>query len=162
MTSEIQPALVIQRIVPADWVDYNGHMGDFAYAIAFSNAATAYIDAIGIGLAYRRDTKSTIYTLDLRIGYRKECHEGDQITLHVHVLDTDAKRMHLYVEMRGDDGALLAWNEQVLVHVSQAGETPRTSPFPPEIAARLAAHMEQARGFVPNAATTRTLGLKRG
>jgi acyl-CoA thioester hydrolase len=161
MNTPIEPALVVRRTVLAEWVDYNGHMGDFAYAIAFSQAVTAYMDVIGIDPAYRRDARATLYTLDLRIGYRKECHEGAEITLDVHVLDADAKRLHVYVEMRDGDGGLLAWNEQVLLHVSQAGETPRSAPFPPKVAERIAADARRAHGFVLDSATARPLGLTR-
>ena len=34
--------------VPADWIDYNGHMMDGYYAIAFTEATDALLDHLGL------------------------------------------------------------------------------------------------------------------
>lgn len=164
LTSPPLPAPAYRRdlLVPRAWVDYNGHMGDYAYGIAFSETVTAFMGEIGLDDAYRDTTKATLYTLDLRIGYRKECHEGDRIELALHVLETDAKRIHLYLAMTDQAGALLAWNTQVLMHVSQAGATPKSAAFPAETRDKLAAFARQAAGLralVPE--IDRPLGLSR-
>ena len=44
---------IYRTSVSPSWIDYNGHMGDYAYGIVFSDAATAYMDRIGIDAAYR-------------------------------------------------------------------------------------------------------------
>ena len=118
-----------EEIVRTQWVDYNGHMGDFAYAQAFSETVTAFMSFIGLDEAYRSATSATLYTLDMRIGYQRECHEGQTLYLTLHVLAADAKRMHLYLEMHDGDGNLLAWNEQVLLHVSRASGEPKAAAF---------------------------------
>ena len=102
------------RVLP-DWVDYNGHMGDFAYGIVFSRSATALMEEIGLDEAYRAENQATLYTLEMRIGYQRECHEGDAFTVATRVLAVDAKRMHLYQEMLDESGERLAWCEQVLL-----------------------------------------------
>ena len=72
--TDLRAAATFSRadVVRPEWVDYNGHMGDFAYAIAFSQTVTAFMDAIGIDRAYRDATSATLYTLDMRIGYQRE------------------------------------------------------------------------------------------
>ncbi|HHX90528.1 MAG TPA: hypothetical protein GX700_12320 [Paracoccus sp.] len=132
-------AFVWRGHVRNDWVDYNGHMGDFAYAAAFSQTVTAFMDRIGLDAAYRTETEGTLYTLEMRIGYQRECHAGDALEIRLHILATDARRMHLYLEMVNGAGEALAWNEQVLMHVSRSGIKPRATPFPPMTVQRIAA-----------------------
>ena len=134
------PELPASRFrVPSDWVDYNGHMGDFAYGIAFSRSVTALMEDIGLDETYRAAAQATLYTLEMRIGYQRECHEGDSIVVQTRVQAVDAKRMHLYQEMQAEDGPLLAWCEQVLLHVARDSGTPRAAPFPSATVDRLAA-----------------------
>ena len=135
------------RVLP-DWVDYNGHMGDFAYGIAFSRSVTALMEEIGLDEAYRAESEATLYTLEMRIGYQRECHEGDAFTVATRVLAVDAKRMHLYQEMLDDSGERLAWCEQVLLHVARNTGKPKAAPFPPVAAARLQ-EMQRAQQSEP-------------
>ncbi|TWG55183.1 MULTISPECIES: thioesterase family protein [unclassified Aminobacter] len=146
-------------VVRPEWVDYNGHMGDFAYAIAFSQTVTAFMDVIGIDRTYRDATSSTLYTLDMRIGYQRECHEGLALELTLHVLAADAKRMHLYLEMHDGDGNLLAWNEQVQLHVSRASGLPKAAAFPEDIAARIKEAAQKAPAIPPLAHIEKRIGL---
>ncbi len=112
------------------WVDYNGHMGDFAYGIVFSDATTAYMDRIGIDASYRAMTGATLYTLDSRIGYLRECHVGAMLNIDLLVLDVDHKRIHIFMRMVDADGEDLAFCEQVLMHISRSGEVPKSASFP--------------------------------
>lgn len=146
------------RVLP-DWVDYNGHMGDYAYGIVFSQAVTALMDEIGLDESYRTENEATLYTLEMRIGYQRECHEGAPLSLTTRVLGVDAKRIHLYQEMLGSDGSRLAWCEQVLLHVARAGGTPRAAPFPPAAVSRLGALETAQRGAARPAWLDRRTGL---
>ncbi|MFG1301595.1 thioesterase family protein [Xanthobacter sp. V3C-3] len=131
-------AILAERVRP-EWVDYNGHMGDFAYGILFSDAATAYMERLGLDADYRATQEATLYTLDSRIGYLRECHEGTALSVELVVLAADAKRMHILMRLRDGDGAELALCEQVLMHVSRASGVPRSAPFPDHAQARLQA-----------------------
>tara|TARA_R110000737_G_scaffold353422_2_gene405127 strand:+ start:3314 stop:3787 length:474 start_codon:yes stop_codon:yes gene_type:complete len=135
------------RVLP-DWVDYNGHMGDFAYGIVFSRSVTALMEEIGLDESYRAASQATLYTLEMRIGYQRECHEGDALSVSTRVMAADTKRMHLYQEMLDERGERLAWCEQVLLHVFRGDNTPRAAPFPAVAAARLA-EREAAQRAVP-------------
>jgi acyl-CoA thioester hydrolase len=123
--------------VGPEWIDYNGHMADFAYSIAFSETVTAYMDAIGLDAASRAATGGTLYTLDMRTGYLRECHEGDALSLTLHVL------------------------EQVLLHVSQAGGQPKAAAFPAEVAALLALAVSDSAEILPLPHIERRIGLSR-
>jgi len=153
-------AFIWRGHVRPDWVDYNGHMGYFAYATAFSQTVTAFMDDLGLDAAYRAATGGTLYTLEMRIGYQRECHEGERLEIGLHILQADARRLHLYLTMVSAGGAALAWNEQVLMHVSRASGQPRAAPFPAQMAARIAALLAAGKGFAPPAALSRPLGLR--
>ena len=136
---------------PSDWVDYNGHMGDFAYGIAFSRSVTALMEDIGLDETYRAAAQATLYTLEMRIGYQRECHEGDSLVVQTRVQAVDAKRMHLYQEMQAEDGPLL--------HVARDSGTPRAAPFPSATVDRLAALEAQHHAAARPAWLERRTGL---
>ncbi|MDE1570452.1 thioesterase family protein [Aquabacter sp. P-9] len=148
--------------VPVAWVDYNGHMGDYAYGIVFSDAVTAYMDRIGVDAAYRGASAATIYTLESRIGYLRECHEGAALTVDLLVLAADRKRIHTFMRLLNAEGAELALCEQVLMHVSRASGTPRAALFPPEIQARVDGDMAAHAALPRPAWLSRPMGLARG
>lgn len=154
-------SFVHEARVGPEWVDYNGHMADFAYAAAFSGTMTAYMDEIGLDAAYRAATSGTLYTMDMRIGYLRECHEGDALSLSLHVLEADAKRLHAYLEMHDAAGTLLAWNEQLMLHVSQAGEQPKATAFPARVAALLELAVADCAKILPPPHIERRIGIAR-
>ena len=81
------------------------------------------------------------------------------LELTLHVLAADAKRMHLYLEMHDGDGNLLAWNEQVQLHVSRASGLPKAAAFPEDIAARIKEAAQKAPAIPPLAHIEKRIGL---
>jgi acyl-CoA thioester hydrolase len=136
---------ILETAVNPAWVDYNGHMGDFAYGIVFSDAATAYMDRIGIDANHRGSEFKTLYTLDSRIGYLKECHAGEALGVELHVLDADAKRMHLFMRLVNAAGDIAALCEQLLIYVSRQAASPRATLFPDEIRQQLSADKQTTK-----------------
>ncbi|WP_139976662.1 MULTISPECIES: thioesterase family protein [Brucella/Ochrobactrum group] len=127
-------ALPIYRTrVSSEWIDYNGHMGDYAYGIVFSDAATAYMDRIGIDAAYRQANAATLYTLDSRIGYLKECHVDEILQVELVLVDADHKRLHVFMKLLNADGEILAFCEQLLMHVGRESGHPRATDMPQEV-----------------------------
>ncbi len=132
------PLHVLDIEVPPDWIDYNGHMNDACYAIAFSRAGDAFMEKIGLGEKERQATERSIFTLALVIRFIAEAKLGDILSVSVHVLECDKKRMRFWLEAR-KAGAPVATSEQVLTCVDLSGEKPRAAEFPPDVAARLEA-----------------------
>ena len=50
------PLDVYATTVAGDWIDYNGHMNDAAYALVFSRSLDALMDRIGLDAATRKRT----------------------------------------------------------------------------------------------------------
>src|SRR5580765_4566544 len=92
---------ILELDVPAEWIDSNGHLGDYAYGIAFSRAAVAFLDAYGLGPAYRSRTSCAIYTLEAHLRYVNEILFGDRLSIRYRIVDFDSKRLHLLLLMYG-------------------------------------------------------------
>jgi acyl-CoA thioesterase FadM len=119
------------RSVPAEWIDYNGHMMDGYYCVAFSDATEAFLDHVGFGPAYREETNSSIYTVESHLCYFKSVRSGERLRYATQLLGADAKRMHVFHRMtEAQSGDEVATNELMFLHVDTATE--RVTPMPPE------------------------------
>ncbi len=130
-----QPIRTIDRIVPLDWTDYNGHMNESRYGQIFSDAADAMMAIIGADQDYVANGMS-YFTVDIRIRFQDETQEGDPVTVTTQVLEGRGKKLRLFHQLRHDDGRVLATADQLLLHVNL--KTRRSSEPAPEISARLA------------------------
>ncbi len=122
-----------QKEVQNDWVDYNGHMNDAAYAKAFSQATDHFIDFLGLTETVRLEQNYTIFTLETHLCYLKEVHEQDNLAIDVKLLDSDAKRLHTFLSMTNAADELVATSEQMWMGMDPAQGKP--APFPEIIAA---------------------------
>jgi carnitine 3-dehydrogenase len=123
--------------VEPDWVDYNGHMSEWAFLTAFGWASDKLFRFVGIDEEYR-DSGSTFFTVETHINYLREASLGDPLRVTTQVLGVDAKRLHLFHAMEhAETGDLLATTEQMLLHVDT--DTGRTAPIHDRPAAVLAA-----------------------
>ena len=143
------------RVAPA-WVDYNGHMNDAEYARVFSLALEALMDRIGLDEAGRAEHAYTIYTLETHLCYRREAHEGQALGVEVVLLDRDAKRLHVFMEMQDADGQCLATSEQMLM--GMGSDSGRPEPFPAPVNQAIDALPRLARDAWPKLAGRR-IGL---
>jgi acyl-CoA thioester hydrolase len=109
---------VYEATVVGEWVDYNGHMNDAAYALVFSRAGDALMDRIGLDAAARKRTKQSLFTLQMMLHYFKEAKEGDAFAVSCHLLEHDDKRMRLWLDMTAPGGEQLAASEQLLISVA--------------------------------------------
>jgi acyl-CoA thioester hydrolase len=117
------------RAVPEDWIDYNGHMMDGYYAIAFTEATDAFLDHVGLGAAYREQTGSSVYTVESHLCYFSSVRAGTRLRYCSQLLGTDPKRMHVLHRMTdAGTGDEVATNELMFLHVDMATE--RVTPMP--------------------------------
>ena len=87
------------RDVPPEWIDYNGHMMDAYYFMAFTEATEAFLDHIGLGAAYRARTGSGIYTAESHLCFLSSVTSGATLAYHTQLLGHDAKRLHVFHRM---------------------------------------------------------------
>jgi acyl-CoA thioester hydrolase len=123
--------------VGPDWIDYNGHMRDASYGMAFSLAIDAFQEAIGFDRAYRDATDCTVYLLEDHKRYIREVFLGAQLRVTTDVLDFDAKRFLLRLDMFSG-GMLVCSGEFLEMHVNKL-PTPHAAPMPESLRFKLAA-----------------------
>ena len=103
--------------VPAEWLDYNGHMTEHRYLQCFGEATDAVLARIGVDAAYLA-THRSFYTVETHLRHLDEGHRGDTLTVETQALGADDKRLHLFHRLvRKVDGAVLATGEHMLLHV---------------------------------------------
>ena len=147
---EGQPLPIHERIVPTDWIDYNGHTNDSRYVQLSSEAVDAFMRFIGVDEAYLSAGRS-YYTVESHVSYLGQSGAGDRLRADILLLDHDDKRFHVFVPMyrRNDDDSedLVATAEHLLLHVDTRG--PRVTAAEPAVVAVLdviaAAHAGIAR-----------------
>jgi acyl-CoA thioester hydrolase len=124
--------------VPGDWIDYNGHMLDASYAIAFSSATTALLEWLGVGSDYARQEGGTMYTAQMHLSFLRELRQDERVAYESLVLGVDDKRLHvLHMMAAGDDGQRAAATcELLFVHADHT--THRVVPFPSKVRSQLA------------------------
>ena len=108
--------VTIERVIPSDWTDYNGHVNDSRYGDVFSLAVDRVMQMVGADADYIASGKS-YFTLDLQISYLQECHAGDAIKVISRVDDVQGKKLWASHAMLNANGEVLATGKQMLVHV---------------------------------------------
>jgi acyl-CoA thioester hydrolase len=157
-----KPIHLFDAKVEAGWLDYNGHMNDGWYAIVFSRALDALMDRIGLDAASRKASGHTLYTLASLIHFKQEAHLEAELSVDGRLLEHDAKRMRVWLDMRlGADGPLLASSEQLLLSIDKTQASPRAAPWRAETRAALEA-LAKAHAAIPLPAEAgRGISLKR-
>ena len=152
-------------VVEPDWVDYNGHMNLAFYVLAFDRATDHFYDQLGIGIAYREQMQSSMFTLAINVDYLREVFAGDELRVTTQLLDCDAKRMRYFHQMyRGhqmhqdEDAAPVATNECLAVHVDMNSR--RSAPFPEVTRARVEALLGAHRRLAVPERVGRVLGVR--
>jgi carnitine 3-dehydrogenase / betainyl-CoA thioesterase len=131
---EGRPLTMLERRVPTEWVDYNGHTNDSRYVQLSSEAVDAFLRFIGVDEAYLKSGRS-YYTVESHVSYLDQSRAGDLMRADLVLLDHDTKRFHVFVPIyrRTEDGGdvLAAAAEHLLLHVDTT--VPRASPADPAL-----------------------------
>ncbi len=134
MAASPEPLRVWRTVVPAEWIDYNGHLNEGYYGVAFGHATDAVLAELGFGPDYLAN-HGTFYTVETRIRYLREVKQGAEIRTDSLVLGADAKRLHVHHDLYSgnldDEGATdpVATQECMMLHVSQGPDGPAVAPM---------------------------------
>lgn len=153
------PLQLLSPIVPAEWVDYNGHMSESCFLLAFGDQSDALFRLIGIDEEYRAGGHS-LFTVQTMIFNLAEAHLGEQLKLTLQLLDADAKRLHIFHSMHNAaTGELLATGEQMLIHVDLVAG--RSAAMPLQLVEKVMA-ICTAHAHLPKPEQSgRTIGIRR-
>lgn len=149
------------KVVP-EWLDYNGHMNDAAYAIVFSRSVDGLMERVGLDAAARKATGRTLFTLQMMLHYIREAKLGDPLSVGVHLIEHDEKRMRVWLDMWiGPDGPTICSSEQLLLSVDNSGEHARAAPWREETFSALQALRAAQATIEPNKLAGQGIRLKR-
>lgn len=127
----VSPLMEIQK----DWIDYNGHLNMAFYNVLFDRGVDMGFEHLGIGPNYLKERDCTIFTAEAHVRYIRELHLDHKVTASFQILDHDEKRLHVFQELRHEDGWLSATSETLALHINMSDESgPRVAPFPDDIA----------------------------
>ena len=139
-----QPVLTLNRVVPLDWLDYNGHMTESRYLETFTKATDRLMEMVGCDAQYIANGGS-YFTAETHIRHLDEAKAGTPITVHTQVLAGAGKKMHLWHELRAGE-RLLATGEQMLLHVDLAS---RRASAPADHVAQALGRLAAAHAALP-------------
>jgi acyl-CoA thioester hydrolase len=145
----LTPLTLQTMTVRPEWIDYNGHMRDGYYALAFSFITDAFLDYVGLDTLYRARSGCALYTLEMHLNFLRELRADVGLRFTTQLLGFDVKRLQLFHSMyHSEQGYLAATNEVMLLHVDAQ---PRAAPMPAEVLERVeqvaAAHAALTRPF---------------
>jgi acyl-CoA thioester hydrolase len=127
---------LIEDVVPAGFIDVNGHMNIRHYLDYGATGADVICRRVGIDDRYRAERRMGIFTAEHHIRYFAEMHEGSTFSVHARFLERSGKAGHLLSFILDRDRSVLSCTvEIVLVHVGM--DSRRPVDFPADVAAGL-------------------------
>lgn len=128
-------------VVPAEWIDSNGHMNVAWYVHAFDSVIDRIFGQFGLATEDIPQSQRSMFTLDLRIQYRSELLLGDRCGFDYRIVGFDPYRIHFQMVMiRRGDGAVAALLDQlsIAVDMETRGKAEIPQPYLDRIAAMMA------------------------
>ncbi len=118
--------------IEPDWIDYNGHLNLAYYHVLFDRSLDEAFGLIGLGPEYVEEHTASYFIAETHVLYARELHHEHEVRVTLQLLDTDEKRMHLYLELRhATEGWLSASCEMLGLHIDMKKR--KVTPFPEEI-----------------------------
>ena len=114
--------------VRPEWIDYNGHLTDAAYAIVLSEANELLLAGLGLSEDYRAATGHAMYTAECHIRYLAETKQGDVLRAQSLLAAADPKRLTVRTRLIRGDGTAVATGEHLYLHVDVSAG--RVTPMP--------------------------------
>jgi carnitine 3-dehydrogenase len=139
------PLRLIEREVPPDWIDYNGHVHESRYLQLFADATDGLLRLLGVDGSYLES--GSYYTVETHLSHLGQLLPGDRVKVTTQLLGWDEKRLHLFhCLLRDAGGDPVALAEQMLVHVDPAAG--RAAPIGDGIRDRIAT-LSEAHSRLP-------------
>lgn len=152
--------IVYRDWVQPDWIDYNGHLNDAYYVVAFSRGLDGFMEAIGLGAAFREQHQVSMFTLQCMTHYFKEIDEGEAFTITCQLIDHDHSKVHLYLQMwHNETGEEHAAFEALMLHMDMNQR--RSAPWLPETEAKVAEQFAQDKKLPHPDKVGAAIGIRR-
>jgi len=130
------PLCLYTAQVQPEWLDVNDHMNVAYYALVFDQASERFMEHLGVDNDYIRERNASWVALESHTTFSRELLLGNPLRVTAQVLDSDAKRIHLFQTLyHAEDRFQAASNELMILHLDL--ERRRAVPFPLQVAERL-------------------------
>ncbi|MFN3642734.1 MAG: thioesterase family protein [Gemmobacter sp.] len=153
------PFVAPARGLEPGWIDHYGHLNMAYYHVLFDTGGDGLADALGFDAHWRAASGHALYTAEALVRYRRELRPDARVTVASTLVGHDDRRLHVWQDLRHVDGWLAATCEVVWIHVDTAG--PRSAPFAPDAAARVAALAAAHAALPRHEAIGRGVGIRR-
>ncbi|MBC7281206.1 thioesterase family protein [Hoeflea sp.] len=153
------PVTAPARGLDPAWLDYNGHLNMAYYNVLFDQGADHVFELIGCGPGYLAARSLSFFTAEAHVCYVRELKPDAMVSASSQVLDFDAKRIHLFQELRHVEGWLSATSETLLLHIDMSG--PKVAPMPEDVLARVKAMHEAHKRLPRPERAGRSIGIVR-
>lgn len=155
--------VIYQTKIQQAWLDYNNHMNVAYYVLIFDKAGEALVSDIGLSEAVTKATDISWMVLENHVTYNNEVVLDQTVEVRAQLLDHDAKRIHLYFEMYGqnEDGTeyLASTLEQMVMCVDLAAR--KGCEFPEDVALNIDQLAERQHNLEKPNNVGRTIGIRR-
>ncbi len=111
-----KPVRTIDRVVPPDWADCNGHVNEARYLELFSKATDSFLEMLGCDEAYIASSRS-YFTLETNLRHLNETFVGERVLVETYCPFGEGRKLHLYHILYNQSGIELATGEHLLLHV---------------------------------------------
>jgi acyl-CoA thioester hydrolase len=136
----------VMRLEP-QWIDYNGHLNVAYYNVLFDRAVDEVYELIGLGPSYLERTKHSTMVVEAHVRYLRELKLEDPVRVIVQLLDYDAKRIHVYEELRhATENWVSATSENMTLSVNMTSK--KVAPFQGDVL-QLLERMKTAHAELP-------------
>lgn len=154
------PAATEQK-VPQEYIDENNHMNIQHYLVLGATALGTRCDELGLGQDYIDSRRLTVFTAEHHIRYYSELLLGQELSVHVRMLERSSKVIHaMSFLVNRSDNLLACTLEVTLVHVGM--DTRRPVDFPEDIADRVDAAIKDQSQLSWPAPVCGVMGVRRG
>ncbi len=128
--------------IPTEYLDLMGHLNIRWYVAIYDDAAWGLFADMGMTEDYYRECQAGGFALQQFIRYLAEVRVGETVTIRARVLGRSEKRVHFMLFMVNETTRKLASTFEVLGSHADLSIR-RTSPYPPNIAAKIDALMAE-------------------
>ena len=163
LASDSDPVLLLfagpEIEVLDEWLDYNGHVTDSAYAVICARANEAFLNYLGLSADYLARTGCSTYTVESHLRYLAEVNRGAVLTSRSQLVHHDTKRLRVHTSVFEGAVEVLS-GDYLYLHMDQSAS--KVAVFPEDRAAALA-NIKAAHDQVPHPAHLgRGVGAPRG
>ena len=123
---------ILQKEIPPDWEDYNGHVNIQYYLALVEESGWPLFETLGLGESYFRERRQGLFDLEHHIRYLAELHVGDQVTVHSRMLDRSEKRLHGMMFILNQSRRQLSCTLEYITSGADLDRR-RTAPFPADV-----------------------------